>query len=250
MTTEPITVTIDGESKTLRPFKATKAIYAGAMVAQVSDQAKEITRRADDFRRQYADTHRVRMPEGVAVVRGWDVADDQWKIDDGTGERYIELPAQAGDDVVFMEVFGAAFDLARDQVLALVALVVEDDGRLFDLEDEGGEDAVYEHLKREGKALFRRADLGEMIDVAGAAYDMITRELTEQRMGKVRSIRGLFQRTPSRPPIQPTPPASSSPSETPSTPETSENGSPDSSTPSPSATAGTDEPSSAAAGTS
>lgn len=250
--TQRITLHIGGDDEdavnvTLRSFKGTKGIYAGAIIAEVSDEAKAMIRADADFRRRYGETNRRRITEDVALMRGWEIPDDRWRIDGETGERYLELPAQPSDEERFMEMFRQGFQLARRQVSQLAALVLADDDELFEVEDSGGDEAVLEYLATQGKALLRKATIGELIDVAWAAFEQTRIEL-ESRGGKLRGLRGLFSTTRSSAPTQQAAPAQPEPSETESTQETPQSESPDSSTTSPAPTDGTDAPSSDAAG--
>jgi hypothetical protein len=250
--TERITLHIGGDDDdavdvTLRPFKGTKGVYAGAIIAEVSDEAKAMVRHDADFRRTYGETNRRRITEDVAIMRGWEIPDSKWHHDTETGERFLELPATPSDEERFMELFRMGFQLARRQVAQLVALVLADDEELFEVEDQGGDEAVLEFLAANGKALLRKATVGEIIDVAWAAFEQTRIEL-ESRGGKLRGLRGLFSMTRSSGQTPPAAPAQPDPSATESTPETSRNESLDSSTTSPAPTAGTDAPSSTAGG--
>jgi hypothetical protein len=146
-----------------------------------------------------------------------------------------------------MEAFRGAFQVARRQVGQLMALVVADDDELFEVEDRDGEDAVMDFLADQGKLLLRKATIGEVIDIAWAAFEQTRREL-EDRGGKLRSLRGLFSTTRSSAQIPAPEPGSPEQNGTTSTPETSASESPDSSTGSPTTTGGTEDAHSDAGG--
>lgn len=237
------TVTIGEDEKRIRPFKGIKGIYAGSILAGVTDQAQAIMDADSQYRRDYADNHRQRVPESLAVIREWVFDDRLWKTDDTTGERYVELPSYPTDEQRYMHGFNAAFRLARDQVLQLMALVLIDDDRLYDTEDEGGEPAVRDLLLKEGRILFRQATIGELVDLAYVAFEVVRDEMAS-RSGKLQAVTGLFGLTLSSKPTPPADEPSESEPETTSTPETSESTPPESSTDSPTPTDGDAETSS------
>jgi hypothetical protein len=250
-TTERLTLHIGGDDDDaveirLRPFKATKGIYAGAIVAEISDSAKALMQSDREFVRTYGDRNRRRISEDVAIVRAWEVPENRWRVDDD-GSRYLELPATPSDEERFMEGFRAAFAIARRQVGQLMALVVADDDELFEIEDSDGEDGVMNYLADQGKLLLRKATIGEAVDIAWAAFEQTRREL-EDRGGKLRSLRGLFSTTRSSAPIPQAETGSPEQNGTGLTPETSPNEPLDSSTGSPSTTGGTESAPSDAAG--
>jgi len=222
-------VTIGDDTYRVRPFKGLKGVYAGAILAGVTDEAQKIMDADQQYQRDYTAANKRRIPEELAVVREWQIPERAWRTDEATGERYILMPAYPSDEQRYLRGFNAAFQLARDQVLQLMALVLVDDDRLYDVDDQGGEEAVKELLLKEGRLLFRKATIGELIDLASTAFEVVRDEMAS-RQGKLQSVGELFGMTRSS---KPTPPADEQPkseTETPSTSETSPNTSPDSST--------------------
>jgi hypothetical protein len=247
MTQQTKTVTIGEDERKIRPFKGLKGVYAGAILAGVTDEAQAIMDADQAYQRDYTAANKRRIPEELAIVREWQIPERAWRTDEATGERYILMPAYPSDEQRYLHGFNAAFKLARDQVLQLMALVLIDDDRLYDTEDQGGEGAVRELLLVEGRKLFRQATLGELIDLAYAAFEVVRDEMAS-RSGKLQAVTDLFGLTRSRPQTQPDAEPSENEQTTSSIPPTSESTQPDSSTDSPTPTDGDDETSSSPVG--
>lgn len=190
--TEVPKVQIGDREVTLQSFKAFKGAHVLAMMAEIGDEAKAIAGRYRDFTREYRETHSVRVTEAVASIRGWDVPEVQWKVDD-QGGRYVELPESPSDEIAFLEVFEAAWTLARIHVIRVLALLLVDNSELAEAEDEGPEQ-VAELLDKQGKRLMREAEMWEIVDLAHAARLLIVREM-ESRAEKVGKLRGLLSTT-------------------------------------------------------
>lgn len=208
--TEVPPVTIGGRTIILQSFKAFKAAHVAAIVSGVTDQAKQVAQSFDDFRHEYRNTHNVRVGQALASIRGWEVPDDQWKIDD-QGEKYIELPSSPPDELAMLHVFEQAYLAARVQVQRLLALLLVDNDRLADAEDQGPEqiDAL---LDAEGKKLMREAEVWEILDLLHAARLLLVREM-EHRAEKAGKLRGLWStiRSNERPQPEPKPATETTP---------------------------------------
>lgn len=211
-------VTIGDQTIRLRSFKAFKAAHALAIVATIADQASSISEEYSDFQRRYSETHTTRVPESIVAVRGWDVPDPLWKVDE-TGARYLELPERPSEEQAILHVFESAYRLARTEVLRLLALLTIGDSDLATAEDDG---TVDDTLDREGKRLFRTAETWQIVDLLHAGIALLRDELLQRRekMGEIRGLR--TSRTATAPTVQtPASPASETPTDGSTGPSTS-----------------------------
>jgi hypothetical protein len=197
--------TLGGQEHQLRSFKAFKGAHVAAIVAGITDEAKEVSTRYRAFAADYRNTNTVRVPESVAQLRGWTVEDRLWKMDDSNGERYLELPASVPEELQILEVFEDAYAIAKVHVVRLLALILVDDEKLAEAEDQSPEhvDAL---LDSEGKLLMRAAETWEIVDLLDAARELVARELTA-RAEKVGKLRRLGTTRTSEPPPQAEPQA-------------------------------------------
>lgn len=182
---DQITVNIGGEERHLPPFRGFKAIRAGRLLARVTDQVQDLWDKSDTYVEQYKQGHTMRVTKVEAEIKGW-------PIDFPEGVVFLEYPGMPSDEQVMLHVFRGAFEVIEKELLQLLALVLAPNNELKDAVEDEGRGGVDGYLKRKGEALLHEADLGELVDVAIAARQLIGKEFEgkTEALADLRSLLG------------------------------------------------------------
>ena len=239
-------VTVGDTTVSIQRFKGFKAVRAAQILARVTEEVQAIMRTQREFIAQYRVDNVLTITKGEAMERARSFrgaaaqaeaenepaaaarlysAAESWDgavLQMGDTEE-LRLPQNPSEEEVGLVVLGKAVELIDGEAKQLLALILAPNSELATADDE---DRVDGYLDERGKALFREADVDQLVDVALAAWETIQ----EQFAGKADQL-GKLRRA-----IRPT----AAEEEETQKPKSS----PESSTPSPSPTAGTGEPSS------
>lgn len=185
------TVRVGGTEYSLRPFKAFKAIIVGEILSDVGDEIRELLSAVEVYRREYGQEHVVRFTAAQIHQRKWDIPDSAFVTPDG-GEPYVDLPGVPSNDEILMFGFPRAFKLAREEVTKLLALLVVPDEELRVAEGAGELDGA---LRQLGDRMLHEGELGEIVDLLAAAVEHAEAQLAAHResVGKLRAAWGRMK---------------------------------------------------------
>lgn len=249
----------------IEPFKGYKAKRVGRLVARLSKHVPEFIDQMAEFRRDYATKHYRRITKGMALQRAIPntVEDDKIPEDqraalqasldrvaagyqallDGElqDKDHVDLPEEPSGQEVVLAVFGKAWDIAEEETLEVLALLVAPNA---DLRQAYRDDGVEEYLKDLADDLMFDANVEDLVELAVVGVETIRAQFAG-KAGAVGKLISLLSSTDQATPESPSPAAQQE------TPTTSTPPSPSSSTDSPEPTGGApDERSSELAGAS
>jgi hypothetical protein len=104
------------------------------------------------------------------------------------GERgYLEVPESPSEEERWLNGFRMGFDLAENELTGLLALVVIPNR---DLKQAKRDDAVEQKLKELGEELLFEGSIGELIELASLAIEVVKEELRshEEALGKLKAL--------------------------------------------------------------
>jgi len=239
-------VSIGGRPYTVARFSTYKALLVAEVVTKVTQEARELFKEAQDFRREYREENPLQITRQMCMERvaelesaetqclakaedaPVDVAEDSedlsrqdwidrghlmaarkesWKRQlDDMGDRAYVEMPQDPDDT---EVILAVFPKAfqmKEQLIEVLALVVTPDA---DLEAEWHKDSVHTKLKKIGEDLIKNSEPEEIVELSLAAKEVVGDQF-RPLVGKFRTLWEVTQETPQPEPPQtpqPTPPS-------------------------------------------
>lgn len=164
-------------------FKGFKAVRAGRIVQQLSDQYPVILDAMAEFTRNYEAKNTVRITRAMAHLPRFQALGltDQ----DFDGREYIELPqAPSGEERLFA-VFHKVMTIFEQQLMELLALIVAPNSELRRADSE---DRVDQYLADLGKELLFEGDLDELAMLLVEAREVIEEQFT----GKLERLRLLW----------------------------------------------------------
>lgn len=180
-------------------FNGYKATVAGEIIATITKEAPGIADKAAEFRRNYEAQHvervtraEAKLPRNMKVIPLRDengelrltedgaVAIDRVPIfrDEDFGESgVIEIPSSPTQQEQFGAVFPYVWELARNEIVKLIALVTAPNSELAEADENG---TVDDFLTKTGKRILHEADIDQIVEALGVAAEV----LREQFAGK------------------------------------------------------------------
>lgn len=177
------TVRIGEEHLTVQPFRGYKAVKAGTIIAEAMGSYQEIIDAMEDFRKQYAERHKITITRSMARVRQMDVPDKAFDADGN-----LELPGEPSQQVMIGVVFPRIMKVADEQLFSLLALALTPNGDLSRAYENG--DELSEAIKPQRRKLLFEAELPQLIELTGKVIDLLRGELTGlgEQVGKMRDL--------------------------------------------------------------
>lgn len=180
----------------VQPFNGRKAIIAGRALARIGKKVPTLLQDDAAFQRSYREEHTLVITRAMAQAEPWRAAlahmsDADWKALDGE----IRLPQSPSDEERLFAVFPAIFEVAEQEVLQLLALLVVPNSELADAAREGDPKAK---LQEYAERLLDQGDIGELAEVAAVGIEEL-RTVFDQRGGAVGKLRTLWARDPEAP---------------------------------------------------
>lgn len=175
-------VTIGDTEYTIRPFKGFKFVRAGRIVAQISNQWKAVIEALGEFTREYESLNSLRITRDMARQREvFGLTDDMFE-----GKEYVEVPQPPSTEEQVIGVLPKVLDMAENQVLQILALIVIEDNRLREAQTNGTVDEV---LKELGGDLMFQGEMQELTELGIVAWEVVN----EQFEGKGDKLRPLAE---------------------------------------------------------
>jgi hypothetical protein len=184
---DPRRVSVGGDVYTVANFKGFKAFRLGRMLTELGEIGPKIQSKVSAFVAEYRKenveeiaraTLEFRYPADAAAV-----TDKAWEESGGV----IKLARDPGEAEILAVALPAAFELAGERVVDLLAWVIADDRELEQKDDEG-EEAIDAYIKGLRRKLLFRGDVDELLELALVAKDV----LTGQMAGKAERARSLL----------------------------------------------------------
>lgn len=246
------TVKIGGQETPLQEFSGYKAFKALRLVREILGSSDQIQTAITEHRRRYNQQNAIELDRAAAVFRFGDrtahLTEEDWAASGGK----LVIPQDPSPIESTLAAFPVALDVAEEQTLRLLALVLTANTELEKWDDAGDVDT---NLEAERKRLPHRALAHELAELARVAVELLNDQFAgtiagfeeSDAVGKLRAW-WAKQDTPSPPPASP--PTSTPADEvehedgSPISPEETGSPKPGSSTSSPLATDGMSGPSS------
>lgn len=182
-----VRVEVGGEQYTVNKFKGFKAFRLGRMLTELGEIGPQIQKRVSKFVAEYREDNVERIPRAVLEFRYPEeaaaVSEKAWEESGGV----IALARDPGEAEILAVALPAAFELAGDKIVDLLAWVVANDQDLQQA-DETGEEAVQALIVTLKNKLLYRGDIDELLELALAAKDVIS----VQMAGKAERARSLL----------------------------------------------------------
>ena len=169
---------IGGNERTIPDFSAAKAMEAGALVSAIIQKGGGLINAMGEYATRQRQATAVRVSRAAMYLEAPDraaqVPDKAWEA----SGNVIELPGPVpGFEEQLLAVFPQVFELARDEVFKLLALVLVTDRELQDAETTGGADGVADLLATKGRDLRYEAKMEEVFALAAAAWEHCQEQL-------------------------------------------------------------------------
>lgn len=202
----------------IQDLSGRKALRAMAIVRSIADGWPEILRRIAAFTREYEEENYVlleraearhRFPARPLMVDGELVRDENDDLVYGRdplahmsdadwekSDNKLKIRQSPSRNEVFAAVFPEAFDIAREQVTALLALGVIENSELSRVAIDNGPEGVEDLLTERGNTLLDE-DLGELMNLAVVIAEVVEEQLSKEikqlggRTGKFLKLFGL-----------------------------------------------------------
>lgn len=177
------TVKVGEDRLTIQPFRGYKAVKAGQIIAEAMGSYQEIIDAMEDFRKAYAERHKITITRSMARVRQMDLPDKAFDADGN-----LELPGEPSQQVMIGVVFPRIMQVADRQLFDLLALALTPNGELSRAYENG--DELDEAVKPQRRKLLFEAELPQLIELTGKVIDLLRGELTGlgEQVGKMRDL--------------------------------------------------------------
>jgi hypothetical protein len=184
------TVHVGEQDRTIAKFNGFKALYAGAIIGRISDEVREIMFTVADFENEYRARNKVILTKQMAVARAAQGA-PSYPLEMFGDRDSIELPRSPTPEERVIAGLPKAMNLARQELLMLLALVVIPNR---DLEQADDDDEVDETLLKLGKELAHRGDMFELAELIIAAYEELADSINAKSeiLGKLQGLLSLI----------------------------------------------------------
>lgn len=180
-------VKIGDRTVTISRFKLFKALEAGKVISEITEQVPTVGEEIAKFSREYEKNNYVQIDRATATFRYPEevahMSDEVWKA----SNNMLTLRESPSVQEQVLHVFPEVFQAAQAHVLKLLALLVTPDS---ELREAHRADNVDIKLEETATTLMHEADLADLVDLAEAAVDTIK----EQFSGKEEKIKELRQK--------------------------------------------------------
>jgi hypothetical protein len=183
-------VRVGDRSYRVDPFNGRKAILASRMISRIFRKVPELVQADAEFRRQFIAANTVTVTQDQAQVEPYktilahlDAA--AWKELGGK----LTLPQHPSEEQRLIAAFPLIFELAEEEVLQLIALLVIPAGDLAEASAGGG---AKDALAAIADELLDEGSMPELIEVIAAGADEIRMAFEESQdtLGKLRRLWG------------------------------------------------------------
>lgn len=186
------TVHIGDKDYPIQRFRGLKAILAMAAMTRIVREVPDILA---DVTKEYTRRHVVFVTEGMARLPRWSgfTTEDFDTAEASTGKREIELPAPMSPQEQLLQAMPRLLEQARKEVVRLLAILIVPNAELQEADEN---DRVEQVLDQHKNLLLYEAELDELADLALAAHEVLTDQLSSRkdRLGKmVESLVNLFR---------------------------------------------------------
>lgn len=168
-------VRIGDRNVTIPRFSAFKIVRAGRLIAKISKAYPTIMFDVARFERDFEASNKVQITRAMAKMPKFAALD--LDDEDFQGKDFVEFPSSPNDYQRFASVFPAIMDVAEEDVVKLIALVLAPNKVL---EEQDEDDTVDEYLRAEGKKLLHEAEGDQLIDVCISVAEVLKEQFAEK----------------------------------------------------------------------
>lgn len=155
---------------TIQPLRGFKAVKAGQIIGSAAHTISELVDAVADYRAAYAERHPVTINRELNSAHGYGYPDEAF---DEKGE--LTLPGNPNDNEVLLAVFPNVMDMANEQLIDLLALMLAPNDELRKAFDDGDVEPVLKAWR--GRILYDM-DMPQIVELAGKVGDVLRDELT------------------------------------------------------------------------
>lgn len=179
------TVQIGEREYRVERFTIYKAELVGDAVSAVFDKLPQIDDHLAKFRDKYREQNSFTLTRATAEFRHPDIAanmsDAAWEASD----QRIVVPVSPAPEEELAHAFPLAFQIAREEVLRVLAIVSTSNQELEDAEEADDVDVVLDKTARR----LRHSDLAEVLELGELAMDVVKEQMAA---GKLQAVSGML----------------------------------------------------------